>query len=55
MALSNKDDSSNAARRAELRKFLESEIWPQIPAEALGQSISRAEREAILGYGKEGV
>ncbi|HEY7829720.1 MAG TPA: type II toxin-antitoxin system VapB family antitoxin [Solirubrobacteraceae bacterium] len=44
-----------AARGAGLRRFLEREAWPQIPAEALGRSISRAEREAILGYGEGGV
>lgn len=39
----------------DLRRFLESEVWPQIPAELLGKSIARAEREAILGYGPRGV
>ncbi len=39
----------------ELRRFLEEEAWPQVPAEALGKPLSRAEREAILGYGAEGV
>ncbi len=39
----------------ELRKFLEREIWPQIPADVLGTSIAKSEREAILGYGSEGV
>jgi antitoxin VapB len=38
-----------------LRRFLEQEAWPQIPAKVLGRPISRAEREAILGYGEDGV
>jgi antitoxin VapB len=42
-------------RGTELRRFLEQEVWSQMPREALGQPITRAEREAILGYGEEGV
>jgi len=43
-------------RRGErLRRFLEGEAWPQVPAEVLGQPTSRDERERILGYGPEGV
>ena len=40
---------------AELRRFLEQEVWTQLPPTALGRPISRREREAILGYGPEGV
>lgn len=43
-------------RRAErIDRFLEEEAWPQIPDEVLGKPISKAEWEAILGYGPEGV
>lgn len=43
-------------RRAErLLSFLENEVWPQIPTDQLGVSVSKAEREDILGYGPEGV
>jgi antitoxin VapB len=42
-------------RAARLRRFLEEEAWPQVPPEVLGRPLSRAEREAILGYGREGV
>lgn len=42
-------------RGAELRRFLEEEVWPQIPPEILGKPISKAEREEILGYGPHGV
>ncbi len=40
---------------AALLFFLEDEIWPQIPDELLGTQLSKAEEEAILGYGPEGV
>ena len=43
-------------RRAErIDRFLQEEAWPQIPEAALGQPISKAEREAILGLGPEGM
>lgn len=41
-------------RGARLRGFLESEVWPQIPASELGQPLSKDERETILAYGNEG-
>lgn len=43
--------------RSELvRRFMEDEVWSQIPEHLLGrQPMSRAEREAILGYGPDGV
>jgi antitoxin VapB len=42
--------------RAEtLRRLLEDEIWPQIPKDVLGKPVTKEEREAILGYGPEGV
>jgi antitoxin VapB len=42
-------------RAQDLLRFLEEEIWPQVPRTALGRRVSRREREAILGYGPEGV
>ena len=42
-------------RRQRLRHFLADEVWPQVPAEALGAAPSKDEREEILGYGPEGV
>ena len=42
-------------RVQELLRFLEEEIWPQMPRAALGKRVSRREREAILGYGPRGV
>ncbi len=42
-------------RTGALLRFLEQEVWPQIPRAALGKRMSRREREAILGYGSAGV
>jgi antitoxin VapB len=39
-----------------LLRFLETEIWPLIPAEDRGKPpMTKAEREEILGIGPEGV
>ena len=42
-------------RHADLVRFLETEVWPQVPRKMLGGSTSKREREQILGYGPEGV
>lgn len=42
-------------RGAGLVRFLEEEVWSQVPRAALGKRVSRREREAILGYGRAGV
>jgi antitoxin VapB len=47
--------ASSTERAKRLIDLLEGEIWPQVPPEALGKRISRKQREAILGYGPEGV
>ena len=44
-----------ADRMARLRRFLEHEVWPALPPSVRGKRISKAEEEAILGYGPEGV
>ena len=36
-------------------RFLEREVWPQIPADQLGRRLTRSEEDQILGYGPEGV
>lgn len=41
-------------RRDDLLRFMETEIWPQIPEEERGRPMTKAEREEILGYGPEG-
>jgi antitoxin VapB len=43
------------ARAQRLDRFLEDEAWPQIPDAVLGRPLPKPEREAILGYGSEGV
>jgi antitoxin VapB len=35
--------------------FFEKSIWPRVPADVLGKSLSKREREEILGYGPDGV
>jgi antitoxin VapB len=39
----------------ELRRFLEEEVWPQLPKSVRGRRLSRKEEDAILGYGRKGV
>jgi antitoxin VapB len=39
----------------DVQTWLKTEIWPQVPEEELGRSLSKAEREEILGYGPDGV
>lgn len=48
-------ERGRSERGARLARFLEHEAWPQVPADVLGTSMTRAEREEILGYGSEGV
>jgi antitoxin VapB len=39
-----------------LLHYLETEIWPQIPDEALDRPpMTKAEKEELLGYGPDGV
>jgi antitoxin VapB len=46
----------DAGRSAGLRRILEQEIWPQVPASELGhEALTRSERESLLGYGPDGV
>ncbi len=47
--------ASDTDRESSLRRFLESEAWPQLPADQLGREVSRPEREGILGYDEHGV
>lgn len=60
VALAERRERLLAARAAEdraarLRRFLEEEVWPQVPSDVRGKRITKAEREAILGYGPDGV
>ncbi len=42
-------------RRARLLRLLRGRIWPSVPKDQLGRHLTRAEEDAILGYGKDGV
>lgn len=46
---------ADGTRGRDLHRFLADEVWPQVPADVLGKPLTRAEREAILGYGPQGV
>lgn len=45
------------ARQNEIRllAFLQDEVWPQISDELRGVRLTKAEEEALLGYGEHGV
>ena len=43
------------SRTATLRRYLEQEVWPNLPSDIRGKGLSKSEREKILGYGPEGV
>lgn len=44
-----------ARRHERVLRFLESEVWSAVPVEQVGRGPTKAEREEILGYGREGV
>ncbi len=46
---------TDAGRRERVLRFLETEVWARVPPDQLGRAPDKAEREAILGYGPEGV
>jgi antitoxin VapB len=37
------------------KKWLEEEVWPNLPPGVLGRGVTKEEREKILGYGPDGV
>ncbi len=41
--------------RRHVIEFLERKLWPTIPKKYAGKRLTRAEEDAILGYGPEGV
>ncbi|HEY1292356.1 MAG TPA: type II toxin-antitoxin system VapB family antitoxin [Chloroflexota bacterium] len=43
------------ARGDRMLDVIEARLWPKLPAGVRGVPVTRAEREAILGYGSEGV
>ena len=42
-------------RRVHIREFLETEVWPSIPADVLGTTLTKEEEAEILGLGDNGV
>lgn len=42
-------------RRLDLARYLEREVWPDVPTRLLGRRLSRREEAVVLGYGKRGV
>ena len=40
--------------RPGLRQYLERNVWPEIPAGERGRTLTREEKDRILGYGPEG-
>jgi antitoxin VapB len=47
---------SDPGKAERLRRLLEEHIWPSIPPELRGKPpLSKQEKEAILGYGPDGV
>lgn len=42
-------------RRARVLRFLEKKVWPTLPEGERGRRLTRAEEDAILGFGPDGV
>jgi antitoxin VapB len=42
-------------RRVKLLRFLERDVWPNVPQRVLGRRLTKKQREEILGYGPRGV
>ncbi len=42
-------------RKQRLLRYLEREVWPYIPPEERGRTLTREEEDEILGYGPDGV
>jgi antitoxin VapB len=43
-----------AAPKRNLREYLEKHVWPFIPPEVRGTTMTREEEDEIMGYGPEG-
>lgn len=50
------EDRKRSGRKPKsMQEWLETEIWPRIPKEELGKTLTKKEVEDILGFGPEGV
>jgi antitoxin VapB len=47
--------ASGIAPKRNIRKYLEEHVWPFIPPEVRGKTITKEEREKLLGYGPDGL
>jgi antitoxin VapB len=47
-------ESRTGSREERMDRLLKNRIWPNIPAELLGTTISKREEEEILGFGSDG-
>jgi antitoxin VapB len=41
-------------RASRIRRFLEREMWPLVPADEIGRRLTAEEEDAILGFGRDG-
>jgi antitoxin VapB len=41
--------------KRDIRKYLEEHVWPFIPPDVMGTTITKEERERLLGYGPDGL
>ena len=48
-------EPSRDDRHTHLVAFLERDVWPLVPGDALGGEPDKRERERILGYAEDGV
>ena len=46
---------TNKNRKAQLKRFLEREVWATVPEELMGKGLNRKEEDRLLGYGRKGV
>ena len=42
-------------RKESLLEYMAREVWPHIPPDQLGKTLTREEEDEILGYGPDGV
>lgn len=42
-------------RKSAVLAFLKKQVWPKLPKGEIGRALTRAEEDAILGFGPEGV
>ncbi len=47
--------SAMGQRGSGFLRYLESEVWPKVPASKLGRRLPKRKLEQILGYEREGV